>query len=96
MFKREKTREVEILEIAIENAFSELQGLSVETEEHAAATDELTKLMKFKEELTSKNRVSAETLAMIGGNLAGILLILNFERAGVVASKALGFVSKLR
>lgn len=41
-------------------------------------------------------KVSPDVLATVGGNLAGILLILNYERVGIVTSKALGFVQKLR
>ena len=37
-----------------------------------------------------------ETLALIAANLVGIGLILGHERLGVVTSKAIGFVSKLR
>lgn len=42
------------------------------------------------------DRVSKETLAVIGGNLAGILLIISYERMNVIASKALSFVLKSR
>jgi hypothetical protein len=48
------------------------------------------------EELEDRRHVSKETLAVIGANLAGIVLILGYERVNVIASKALGFVSKLR
>jgi hypothetical protein len=44
----------------------------------------------------SKMRVSPDTVALIIANLAGIVLILQHERAHVVVSKALGFVSKLK
>ena len=40
--------------------------------------------------------MKAETLALIAANLIGIGLILGHERLGVVTSKAIGFVSKLR
>lgn len=40
--------------------------------------------------------LSTETWALIGANLAGIVLILGFEKANVVTSKALGFISRLR
>lgn len=40
--------------------------------------------------------VSADTWATIAANLAGILIIVKHEEANVIASKALGFVQKLR
>jgi len=59
--------------------------------EHAEWTDQLTKLY----ELRQKNRISMETLATIGANLTGIIVILSHERAHVIASKAFGLVKKL-
>lgn len=46
------------------------------------------------EEANKPNRVSADTWAMVGANLAGILLIVGYERVNVIASKAIGFVLK--
>lgn len=40
--------------------------------------------------------MSADAKATIAANIAGIVLILGHERVGVITSKALGFVQKLR
>jgi hypothetical protein len=45
---------------------------------------------------TKRQPVSADTLATIFANLAGILIIVKHEQVNVIASKALGFVQKLR
>lgn len=42
------------------------------------------------------DRVSMDTWAMVGANLAGIVMIIGYERFGVIATKALGFVKQLR
>ena len=81
------------LEKTIERLFAKLERTSPETKEYAAISDQLVKLYKLQAD-TVKPRVSYDTLALIGGNLAGILLILTHERANVITSKALGFVSK--
>lgn len=47
-------------------------------------------------DFAAPNRVSVDTWAVIAANLLGIILIIGHERANVVTSKALGFVSKLR
>lgn len=47
------------------------------------------------EELNLKRSVSKETWAIIGANIAGILILIGYERANIVTSKALGFVKKL-
>lgn len=62
-----------------------------ESSEYATAVDQLTKLY----ELRNKSRISKETWATIGANLAGIVIILNHERAHVIASKTFGLVKKI-
>ena len=88
-----KTTEPSELDKVITQLLEDMQDTSTDTEEYAKMVDHLTKLYKLKETDLPK-RVSPESWAAIAGNLAGILLILNFERAGVVTSKALGFVTK--
>lgn len=39
---------------------------------------------------------SADSMAVVAANIVGIVMILGHERANVIASKALGFVTKLR
>lgn len=84
------------LEMTIDSVYSDMKGFTSDTEEYSSMADQLIKLLKLRDELSSKSKVSAETLATIGGNLIGILMILNYERANVIASKALSFVMKLR
>lgn len=59
--------------------------------EYAEWTDQLVKLYKLRQE----NTVSMDTWATIAANIAGIVIILNHERAHVIASKSFGFVKKL-
>lgn len=42
------------------------------------------------------DRLSKDTLAIVAGNIAGIMLIIGYERVNVIASKALAFVMKSR
>ena len=56
---------------------------------------ELDAILKQRE-IDNPWRPSADTLAIIGANIVGIVMILGHERANVIATKALGFVSKLR
>jgi len=49
------------------------------------------------ENLTKSNwKVSPDTLLVVAGNLLGIVLILTYEKANIVVSKALNFVLKGR
>lgn len=62
--------------------------------EYARKVDQLQKLYSLKGE--PKKRISPDTLAIVAGNLAGILLIVGAEKTGVVTSKALTFLLKTR
>jgi hypothetical protein len=63
--------------------------------EYADLTESLSKLYALKES-SSKNRLSKDTMAVVAGNLLGIVMIVGHEKAHVVTSKALGFVMKAR
>jgi hypothetical protein len=65
-----------------------------ETEANVRLREAETNL-KIKDVVTP-DRVSKDTLAIIGANLAGIVLIIGYEKFNVVTSKALGFIQKLR
>lgn len=61
------------------------------SKEYASMVDQVVKL----QEIRHKGGISKETLAAIGANLLGIVVILSHERANVIASKAFGLVKKI-
>jgi hypothetical protein len=83
------------LEMVINDALSSFGEVTIGTPEYTKKVDELTKLYKLKE-MNSHGKVSADTLAIVAGNLLGIVMILSYERAHVITTKALGFVMKSR
>lgn len=93
MFK--KSQQSRELETVITETTSELRNLSAETEEFDKVLNQLERLHAL-DTGNRKERVSPDTLALVLGNLAGIGLIVGYERTHVVTSKALGFVLKLR
>jgi DNA repair ATPase RecN len=82
------------LEKVIDLALDKLEDLDPASDEYARIVEQLDKLhnMSPKKEASLK----PEMLLNVAANLAGILAILNYERAHVVTSKALGFVFKTR
>ncbi len=84
--------------LEIENArlFDRLKELSPDSDEYALTAAQLVVLYKLNEETSSKKRVSADKLADVLCNLTGIVLVLNYERAAIVLSKAFGNVWKSR
>jgi len=87
------TTKPDALQIAIDEALAQLNGLEVTSTEYTKTMDQVTALYKLQEK-NSPKRVSPDTIAIVVGNLAGIALILGYEQAHVVTSKALGFVIK--
>lgn len=81
------------LEIELERLLSVLETLPPTAEEYAAVADQVVKLYKLKE-VDSKKLVSPDAMAAAATNLAGLLLILNYEHAHVLTSKAVSFVMK--
>lgn len=86
------------LDEAIELLLLEMKSHEASTQEYSNCVDQLAKLYDIKKSLEKDNKkiVSYDQLLAVAGNLAGILLILNFERAGIVTSKALSFVMKTK
>jgi len=84
------------LDEVIDKVLTQMSETNSGAPEFAAMADQLTKLYKLKEIESPSSRVSPDTLAVVMGNLAGILMILNFERVHIVTSKAIGFVLKPR
>lgn len=95
MFNKKISQNDQSLNDAIAHLLSEMAGYDGHTDEYSAMADQLEKLYKI-QALKKEDRVKPDTLALIAGNLAGIVLIVGHERAHVVTSKALAFVSKLK
>lgn len=93
MFKTTKTHDDSAaVKDVIDAVKARLLGMDPDTDEFAKTVDQLSKLMKIHAEGT--DRISKDVLLTVGANLLGILLILNFEHARVVTSKAVGFIMK--
>lgn len=94
MFNRNKN-EAPGLDEAIALAFTELKKYTPESAQYAAAVAQIEKLYALKKvPKDSQQGLSANTVLPVAGNLLGIGMILFFEKADIITSKALGFVMK--
>jgi hypothetical protein len=83
------------LDVEIARLLEEMKGMDPATDvKYSDVADQLVKLYKLKE-VDSKKRVSPDTLASAATNIAGILLVLNYEHAHVMASKAFALVKSV-
>lgn len=95
MFQKPKDSNVQGLETAIDTLISEMASHDGDSEEYTKMTDNLETLYKLKAE-TQPDRVKLDTIAIVAGNLLGIIIIVGFEKSHVMTSKALNSLLKPR
>ena len=83
------------LEKSIDKLHDEILLLDDSDEILPSKMDRLEKLYELNA-LVAKGKVSKDTVLIVGGNILGILLILNFEKMGIITSKGLGLIVKSR
>lgn len=85
------------LEEAITKALQELQNHQPYTTEYIKALEQIEKLYKLRAPKPELQKpVSLDTVLTVAGNLAGIVIVLGYERAHVLTSKAFGLIIKPR
>lgn len=57
-----------------------------------AAMDRMEGLIELRGKTSPDRRISPDTLAVVAGNLLGILVIVGYEHSHVMVSKASGFI----
>ena len=91
MFSRK--REQTLLERTTDDAIRSLSNQTVGSGEYMKTLDALDKLHAMKQ-AEKPSSVSMDTLAIVGANLLGIILIIKHEHVNVIASKAMSLVIK--
>ena len=93
MFSR--TGESSQLERQIDRAIRELDNHPVGSEDYVRAVDVVVKLHRLKEE-EKPSSLSKDTMAIVGANLMGIIMIIKHEHVNVITSKALNLILRSR
>lgn len=94
MFNFNKVSHKDKLDTTISDLLEELENLAGSQEEYSETADNVIKLMKLKKELNLSWTPSPDAVVAAAGSVFTILLILHYEKADVIASKALSFVGK--
>lgn len=79
------------LEVEIESQFTTLQEHRNDDEEYDRILSRIEKLHKLKDK---PNTVSADTWALIGANILGIVIIITHEYTNPITTKALNLAMK--
>ncbi|QED11538.1 membrane protein [Arthrobacter phage Qui] len=85
------------LEEAITKALLELKDHQPYSTEYIKALEQIEKLYKLRAPKPELQKpVSLDTVLTVAGNIAGIVIILGYERAHVITSKAFSLIIKPR
>lgn len=84
-----------VLDEPIEKLLTEMNTYSPDTEEYRVAIEHLDRLVRLKAE-EARNFVSADTMAIVIGNLLGILIIVAYEQKHVMVSKGMGLILRTK
>lgn len=96
MFKLFTTKkERNELEEEIHSVLCNMSTYPPDSEEYTVMVANLERLYKTKS-YEKDRKVSPDTIAIIAGNLLGIALILGYEKANVITTKALSFIIRGR
>jgi hypothetical protein len=85
-------REEHIVDEPMERVLTEMNTTGPGKPEFATQLNYLERLHKLKTEQRQKSKVSPDTIVMVLGNLAGILIIVAYENKHVLTSKGMSFI----
>lgn len=92
---KRKEKEPSALENAIDDLLFEMKKYDGESTEYAKMVTQLVKLYELKE-IDKKEPVKLDTLVIVGGNLAAVIIVVLFESNHIMTTKAWQFLVKAR
>ena len=93
IFKKKESVKRTIEELILEDT-AKLKTATPSTDEYWAIYNRLEALIKLRGTAGPKFKVNPDVLLTVGGNLLGILLVLNYEKIGYISSKAFSMIVK--
>lgn len=96
MFGIFRKREPSKYDEPIAKTFASLKTYDTDDAEFSDAMDYLERLNKLKDAEKHLSRFSPDTIAIVLGNLFGILVIVAYEQKHVMTSKAMGFILRAK
>ena len=85
-------RKTSVVDEPIERILAEMQTYGPDSPEYEKLVRYLERLKEVKANERQHFVVSPDTIALVLGNLAGILIIVAYEQKHVMTSKAMGFI----
>lgn len=89
-----KTKEEKFtLDREIERVLKEMSSMTPGTEQYKAKLEVVNRLCEARG-IKSPRALSTDMIVSVVGNLLGILLVMNFEKTGVITTKAFSFIGR--
>lgn len=88
-------KEDSVLDDPIEMVLQKMETAGPESSEYPVYLSELEVLVRLKRDEKS-NRISPDTMAIVLGNLLGILIIVGYEHGHVFGSRAQNFILRTK
>jgi hypothetical protein len=95
LFNRTPSEQEQQLDRTIVQLAADMQSMSGDSDEYQKATNQLERLYKLKAS-NGRKPIDPNTWLLVGGNLAGIVIIVAYEHAHPIASKAMNQLGKFR
>jgi hypothetical protein len=97
MFKFLRPQEkTSVIDPVIETLISEMAGYDASDEAYTTAALNLKTLIEAKAVEPKPDRVSLDTVTVVAANLIGIVMILAFEKNGIITSKSMSLLNRPR
>ena len=91
-----KDEEITPIEKEIDANLTQMRESGVMAPEYQTLMGNLEKLSDIKTRSQNHNRVSLDTLTIVGGNLLIAILVIAFEQKHIITSKALNHLIRAR
>lgn len=89
-------RDTSDLDAALKAAFDDLKAHDPFSDEYNKTLNQIERLHALRFPKKESRGITADALLGVVSNLLGIGMILGYEKANVITTKALGFVTKLK
>lgn len=83
------------LDKALDELILEMKTVVPGSQQHTEIVKSVEVLYKAKSHIKDR-RINPDTALVVGGNIAGILAVLTFEKFGIITSKAISMVLKTK
>ncbi len=90
--KREKTD----LEVEMDSVLESVAKVDPTKEEYKTAAESYKLLAEAKVTMESKKKISGDAIITVAAHLLGLVLIMNYEKAEIITTKAWQHITRLR